>query len=62
MSMFIAEMLPDIIQNNCSKCDETQRRNSMKVINHVRTHRPQEWRALVNKYDPQGIAQRRLQG
>lgn len=57
-----AELLPDIIQNNCSKCDETQRRNSMQVINHVRTHRPQEWQRLLAQYDPQGIHMRRLAG
>lgn len=53
------DLLPDIIQNNCSKCDATQRANSMMVINHVRTHRPQEWQALVRKYDPQGLNMRR---
>lgn len=32
----------------------------MKVINHVRTHRPQDWQALLNKYDPQGLHMRHL--
>ncbi|XP_055309376.1 ejaculatory bulb-specific protein 3-like [Sitodiplosis mosellana] len=51
----IKDLLPDIIQNNCSKCDNTQRMNSMKVINYVRTHRPQDWQKLIRKYDPQGL-------
>lgn len=55
-----AERLPDIIQNNCSQCDPTQRANSLKVINHVRTNRPQDWQRLVQIYDPKGLHLRHL--
>lgn len=50
-----AEMLPDAIQNDCSKCNATQKRNSRKVINFLRTRRPQDFKALTDKYDPKGL-------
>lgn len=49
------ELLPDAIQNDCSKCTPAQKRNSKKVISFLRTRRPQDWKALTDKFDPKGL-------
>lgn len=56
----IAELLPDAIQSDCSKCSAAQKRNSKKVINFLRTRRPQDWKSLTDKYDPKGLFKQRL--
>lgn len=53
-------LLPDAIQTDCSKCTEVQKRNSRKVITYLRTNRPQDWKKLTDKYDPQGLFNQRL--
>lgn len=57
---FIAELLPDAIQTDCSKCSAAQKRNSRKVITFLRTKRPQDWKSLTDKYDPEGLFKQRL--
>lgn len=59
-SFFFAELLPDAIQSDCSKCSATQKRNSKKVISFLRTRRPQDWKALTDKYDPKGLFDARI--
>lgn len=49
-----SELLPDAIQSDCSKCSDSQKRNSRKVITFLRTKRPQDWKKLTDKYDPHG--------
>lgn len=56
----LSELLPDAIQSDCSKCTEPQKRNSHKVITFLRTRRPQDWKKLTDKYDPQGKFKARL--
>lgn len=56
----LSELLPDAIQSDCSKCTEPQKRNSRKVITFLRTKRPQDWKKLTDKYDPQGRFKERL--
>ena len=55
-----AELLPDAIQSDCSKCSDVQKRNSRKVITFLRTRRPQDWKKLTDKYDPQGLFKKRI--
>lgn len=50
----LKQLLPDAIQTDCSKCTPAQKQNSRKVITFFRTHRPQDWKRLTNKYDPLG--------
>lgn len=58
--IFFTELLPDAIQSDCSKCSAVQKRNSKKVITFLRTRRPQDWKQLTDKYDPQGLFKQRL--
>lgn len=58
--IFATELLPSAIRGDCSDCTDTQRRNSKKVINFLRSRRPQDWKKLIEKYDPEGIFERNL--
>ncbi|XP_037946914.1 ejaculatory bulb-specific protein 3-like [Teleopsis dalmanni] len=51
----LKKLLPDALQTDCSKCTETQKRNSQKVINFLRVNKPGEWKLLLDKYDAKGI-------
>nr|XP_014097578.1 ejaculatory bulb-specific protein 3 isoform X2 [Bactrocera oleae]XP_014097579.1 ejaculatory bulb-specific protein 3 isoform X2 [Bactrocera oleae]XP_036222533.1 ejaculatory bulb-specific protein 3 isoform X2 [Bactrocera oleae] len=51
----LKKLLPDALQTDCSKCTDTQRKNSQKVINFLRVNRPGEWKLLLDKYDSKGI-------
>nr|QKN21119.1 chemosensory protein [Bactrocera correcta] len=51
----LKKLLPDALQTDCSKCTDTQRKNSQKVINFLRVNRPGEWKLLLDKYDSRGV-------
>lgn len=51
----LKDNLPDALSHNCSKCTKTQKDSSTKVIRHFVNKRPDLWRQLEGKYDPQGI-------
>lgn len=53
-------LLPDAIQSDCASCSAAQKRNSRKVITFLRTRRPQDWKKLTDKYDPQGLFNQRI--
>ncbi|KAJ6642802.1 Ejaculatory bulb-specific protein 3, partial [Pseudolycoriella hygida] len=55
----LRRLLPDAIQTDCSRCTADQKRNSRKVITFLRTRRPQDWKKLTDKYDPQGLFKKR---
>ncbi|XP_058452973.1 ejaculatory bulb-specific protein 3-like [Malaya genurostris] len=51
----LKRLLPDALKTSCEKCSEKQRTSSRKVINHLETKKPAEWKKLLEKYDPEGI-------
>ncbi|XP_017472213.1 PREDICTED: ejaculatory bulb-specific protein 3 [Rhagoletis zephyria] len=51
----LKKLLPDALQTECSKCTDSQRKNSQKVINFLRVNRPGEWKLLLDKYDSKGV-------
>ncbi|XP_029726819.1 ejaculatory bulb-specific protein 3 [Aedes albopictus] len=51
----LKKTLPDALRTNCEKCSEKQRTNSRKVISHLESKKPAEWKKLLDKYDPEGI-------
>nr|CAJ01495.1 hypothetical protein [Glossina morsitans]CBA11327.1 chemosensory protein 1 [Glossina morsitans morsitans] len=51
----LKKSLPDALQTECSKCSEKQKKTSEKVIKHLMDHKPEEWKVLQTKYDPEGI-------
>ncbi|XP_055542307.1 ejaculatory bulb-specific protein 3-like [Wyeomyia smithii] len=44
--------LPDALENDCAKCSEKQKTQSTKVIKNLTEKRPEQWKLLKAKYDP----------
>ena len=53
----LKETLPDALANECSKCTAKQKSGSDKVIRHLVNKRPDLWKELATKYDPDNIYQ-----
>lgn len=51
----LKKFLPDALKTGCSKCSEKQRANSDKVLRYILDKKPEEWKVLQAKYDPEGI-------
>nr|AYN70622.1 chemosensory protein 2 [Bactrocera minax] len=51
----LKKTLPDALKTECSKCSEKQKQNTDKVIRYVIDNKPDEWKQLQAKYDPEGI-------
>lgn len=51
--------LPDALENECSKCTKKQKEGSDKVIKHLVNKRPDLWKQLSTKFDPENIYQER---
>lgn len=47
--------LPDALKSECSKCSEKQKATTDKVIRFMIDNKPNEWKVLQAKYDPEGI-------
>ena len=54
MQFFISALLPDALATACSKCSEKQRNGAIKVIKALEKDHPDEWKKLLNKWDPDG--------
>jgi hypothetical protein len=42
----------DALQTECSKCSEKQKEAAQKVIRYLYTKKPEQWKLLQEKYDP----------
>ena len=51
----LKKTLPDALQTECNKCSEKQKENSDKVIRFIIEKKPEEWKELQQKYDPDNI-------
>lgn len=58
----LAEVLPDALKTECSKCSEKQREGSKKIIRHLIDNKPEWWKDLEAKYDPQGSYRKNYKG
>ncbi|KAH8233338.1 hypothetical protein KR026_007239 [Drosophila bipectinata] len=47
--------LPDALKTECSKCSEKQRENTDKIIRFIIDNKPEEWKTLQAKFDPDEI-------
>nr|BAI82449.1 chemosensory protein 1 [Delia antiqua] len=47
--------LPDALQTECSKCSAKQKESSEKILNFIVENKPEEWKVLQAKYDPEGV-------
>ncbi|XP_058447060.1 ejaculatory bulb-specific protein 3-like [Malaya genurostris] len=48
----LKRVLPDSLDNDCTKCSEKQKETSTKVIKFLTENRPEQWKLLKAKYDP----------
>ncbi|KAH8308656.1 ejaculatory bulb-specific protein 3 [Drosophila kikkawai] len=51
----LKKSLPDALKTECSKCSEKQRQNTDKVIRFIIDNKPEEWKQLQAKFDPEEI-------
>lgn len=51
----LKKTLPDALKTECSKCSEKQKQNTDKVIRFIIDNKPEEWKVLQEKYDPEDI-------
>ncbi|KAJ2948456.1 hypothetical protein O0L34_g7704 [Tuta absoluta] len=52
-SKTLKETLPDALENDCNKCTKKQKESSDKVIRFLVNKRPDLWKELSAKYDPE---------
>jgi hypothetical protein len=52
--MYLAGLLPDALETDCSKCTEKQKEGSERVLEHMIKNKPEQWKQLQAKYDPNG--------
>ncbi|CAG2057495.1 unnamed protein product [Timema podura] len=48
-------IIPDALTNHCAKCNDKQKEGTKKVINHLIKNKPEEWKQLQAKYDPEMV-------
>lgn len=51
----LKRVLPDALATECSKCSEKQREVTEKVIKFLVDNKPEMWKKLSKKYDPEGV-------
>lgn len=53
--IMILGIVPDAIQTECAKCNERQRKQAGKVLAHLLQYKPEYWKMLVQKFDPNNV-------
>lgn len=53
-------IVPDAIQTECSKCSERQKVQAGKVLAHLLQHKPEYWKLLLQRFDPNNVYLRRF--
>ncbi|XP_067001214.1 ejaculatory bulb-specific protein 3 [Anabrus simplex] len=56
----LKKQLPDALHNECERCSEKQKKGAEKVIRHLSRNYPNQWKQLLDKYDPQGVYQKKF--
>jgi hypothetical protein len=47
--------ITDALQTDCAKCSEKQKEGAEKIIDFMYKNKPEEWKQLQEKYDPQNV-------
>lgn len=48
------------LKTNCAKCSANQKRKSRKIIDHLETKKPDQWKLIKAKFDPSGELTRKF--
>lgn len=51
----LRQLLPDALKTNCEKCTAKQRDGTDRVLRFIVKNKPEEWKLLTAKYDPDNI-------
>nr|CAD7405057.1 unnamed protein product [Timema cristinae]CAD7427897.1 unnamed protein product [Timema monikensis] len=49
----LKESIPDALINRCSKCSDKQKEGTKEVIHFLYQKKPEEWKRLQARFDPQ---------
>ncbi|CAG2060393.1 unnamed protein product [Timema podura] len=49
----LKESIPDALTNKCSKCSDKQKEGTKEVIHFLYQKKPEEWKLLQGKFDPE---------
>jgi hypothetical protein len=52
--IIFSEAIPESLQNGCSKCNDKVKEGTKKVIHHLIEKKPDMWKELEARYDPNG--------
>lgn len=51
----LKQLLPDALKTKCSKCTPKQQEGTDKVIRFLIENKPEQWKNLQKKYDPEDV-------
>lgn len=51
----LKKLLPDALRTNCAKCTPKQQQGTDKVLRHIVKNKPEEWKQLKAKFDPDNV-------
>lgn len=52
--MLFPEIIPDALKTKCAKCNETQKRGTRKMMNHLLDNKREWFNELEAVYEPEG--------
>ncbi|THK33131.1 ejaculatory bulb-specific protein 3 [Diachasma alloeum] len=50
----LKDVLPEVLSTSCAKCSPVQRQMARKVVGYIQKNKPDDWKLLTTKFDPQG--------
>jgi hypothetical protein len=50
----LRKTLPDTLKSGCSECNDSDKKNTRKVILHLQERKPKQWKEIEQKFDPSG--------
>ncbi|XP_050542607.1 uncharacterized protein LOC126906241 [Daktulosphaira vitifoliae] len=51
----LKRIIPDALQTECAKCTDRQRKQAGKVLAHLMHYKPDYWKMLWEKFDPNNV-------
>lgn len=62
MTIFsLSEVLPDALLTDCTKCSDTQKNGSKKIIRHLIDNKADWYKELEAKYDKDGVYKKKYE-
>ncbi|XP_065083462.1 ejaculatory bulb-specific protein 3-like [Ochlerotatus camptorhynchus] len=49
----LKRVLPEALETNCAKCSQKQRESGTRAIKYATENRPEEWKVLRARFDPE---------